>query len=265
MIQDSICAEFCNGLRVREVRNGYAISLPYKNFMGEELSFYALRETEDQFRIFDDGTTIPHLEAAGATLDNSTRSAAFGEILKEHQARYDENRGEIYRYVESEESLPRAVLDFAAALLRVSDLLFMIQERAESTFREDVRKQVFAALEKRAVISENEPVSDELSEITPDMVLRAEARDPVAFFIATSPIKLHEAIELHLMATHEYGVPLKVIAMIESDAVSFGRVRVRADNRLHGVLRFRDEEKAAIERLQREVLGWKAISRPQPH
>jgi len=234
--------------------------------MGEELSFYALRKEGEQFRIFDDGTTIPHLEALGATLDNSTRSAALTEILKEHHANYDDVRGEIFRYVESEESLPRAVLDFAAVLLRVSDLLFMVQERAENTFREDVRKQVYAALESRAVISENEPVSDQLYEITPDMVIRAENRDPVAFFIANSAIKLHEAIELHLMATHEYHVPLKVIAMIESDAMSFGRVRVRADNRLDGVLRFRDEEKAAIERLQREVLGWKVVSRQsRPH
>lgn len=266
MNHNSICQEFCDGLRVREIKDGYAISTPYQNFLGDELAFYALRDaTAGGFRIFDDGTTVAHLEAQGATLDNQTRNAALWEILNGHNAGYDDNRGELFMFVPSEDGLPRAALDFMAVLLRVNDLLFMIQERAENTFREDVRNQVITALAGRARIAEGEAVTEYLQEIIPDMVIRAEDRDPVALFIATSPTKLHEAIELHLMATHEYPTAIKVIAMLESDNSVPGKVRVRADNRLDAVLRFRSEEKVAMERVQREVLGWKAVSRQRPN
>ena len=266
MNHDSICREFCNSLSVREIRNGYAISTPYKNFLGDDLAFYALRNPEGEgFRLFDDGTIVPHLEAQGATLDNTTRLAALWDILNSYSAGYDDHRGELYMHVSGEQGLARAALDFMAIMLRVNDLLFMIQERAESTFREDVRNQVFAAFSGKANIVEAEAVTDDLSEIIPDMVIRAGERDPVALFIATSPTKLHEAIELHLLATHEHPTPIKVIAMLESDNSIAGKVRVRADNRLDAVLRFRSEEKAAIERMQREVFGWKAVSRLRAH
>jgi hypothetical protein len=145
-------------------------------------------------------------------------------------------------------------------LIRVKDLLLMVQERAESTFRDDVRALILSALSDKAEIKEQEPVSSELGEISPDMVLKAKDRDPVALFIATTAPKLHEAIELQFMATYEQHVPLKVLAMIESDSSIAGRVRVRADNRLNGVLRFRSEESIAVERVAKEVLGWQALA-----
>lgn len=266
MNQESLCRAFCGQLRVREVPKGYAISTPLESFPGEDLAFYAIKSGDDGgYRIFEDGTLVPHLEAAGATLDNDTRHDALTKILQDHHSCLDEYRGELFRTVRSGETLEEACLDFMSLLVRTKDLLLMVQEKAESTFREDVRALIISALADKAEIKEQEPVSVELAEISPDMVLRAKGRDPVALFIATTAPKLHEAIELQFMATYEQRIPLKVIAMIKSNSSISGRVRVRADNRLDAVPQFRSEEAIAVERVAKEVLGWQALVGSRVH
>jgi hypothetical protein len=266
MNQETLCKAFCDQLRVREIPQGYAISTAFESFMGEDLSFYALRNTgSDSYRLFEDGTLIPHLEAIGASLENEARREAFTKMLTEHRAAFDDYRTEIFRNVGSREALEAACLDFMSLLMRVKDLSLSVHEKAENPFREEVRELLLSMLSGKAEIREQEPVSAKLSEISPDMVLRATNRDPVALFIATSAPKMHEALELHFMATYEQRIPLKVLAVIETDSSIPGRVRVRADNRLNGVLRFRSEEIPATERVAREVLGWQATTPPQMH
>ena len=266
MNHESLCRAFCGQLRVREIPKGYAISMPFESFPGEDLAFYAIKSgDEGGYRIFEDGTLVPHLEAAGATLDNETRSEALASMLQEHRSSFDDYRGEFFRTVKPGETLEEACLDFMSLLIRARDLLLLVREKAESTFREDVRALILSTLADKAEIKEQEPVSAKLAEISPDMVLRAKDRDPVALFIATTAPKLHEAIELQFMATYEQRIPLKVIAMIESDSSISGRVRVRADNRLDAVPRFRSEETVAIERVAKEVLGWQAVVGSRVH
>src|SRR3546814_12153485 len=81
-----------------------------------------------------------------------------------------------------EDAVPRAAMRFVALLLRMDDCLLLTQERVASTFKEDAAKRVREALEGRAVIRENEPVSEALGEVTPDMVLETSNRSPVALF-----------------------------------------------------------------------------------
>lgn len=258
-MRDQICRAFCDDLSVREIENGLAIATSYEDITGERLSFYALKREHGSYRLIDNGLTIPFLEAAGATLDNENRRAALVQILKDHKADWDEHRGELAMSVANESALPKASLEFMALLLRVRDLLFLTQERVESTFREDVVRMLTEQIAGRAEIRENEPVDSDLSEIVPDMVLRSSKRSPVAFFIASSAVKVHEAIELHMLARYEIKRPLKVVAMLEEDTSIPARIRIRADNRLDAVPRFRSDEKHAIDRVVKEVLGSSAI------
>lgn len=156
-----ICKTFCESLRVRELQNGYAISTPYDTFVGDPLSFYAVRtDGTSAYRVFEDGTLIPHLEAAGATLENTSRHAALLQMLEEHGASFDDHTGELFRNVDDSDDLGAACLDFMALLIRVRDLLFMVQERAKNTWLEDARIAVRKALEGSASIREGEPVSE---------------------------------------------------------------------------------------------------------
>jgi hypothetical protein len=142
-----------------------------------------------------------------------------------------------------------------ALLLRLKDLLLITRERVESTFREDAIAAITERLQGRATIKREQPISEKLEDVVPDLVLQAPNKDPVAVFLATNEQKVNDAIYMHLVAMHEARVPVKVIAMLEDDA-SVGRsVRQRADNRLDAVPRYRRDERAAVDRIAREVIG----------
>jgi hypothetical protein len=259
MARDEICRAFCESLSVREIANGLAIGTSYEDVTGEPLGFYAIRQIDGSFRLMDSGLTIPFLESSGVSFDTENRREALAEILRQHRAHWDEDRGELAMSVSNEGELPRAALDFMALLLRVKDLLFLTQERTASTFREDVVRMLKDKIGERAKIRENEPVHGDLSEIIPDMVLQSGSRNPVAFFIATSPTKVHEAIELQMQARYEVQRPLKVVAIIEEESSVPIKLRLRADNRLDALPRFRSSEVDAIDRVVREVLGSTAV------
>src|SRR3546814_17426429 len=89
---------------------------------------------------------------------------------------------------------------FVALLLRIEEFLLLTQERVASTFKEDAAKRVREALEGRAVIRENEPVSEALGEVTPDMVLETSNRSPFALFFGTSAQRVNDAVFLQLAA-----------------------------------------------------------------
>ncbi|MCL4768346.1 MAG: DUF1828 domain-containing protein [Hyphomicrobiaceae bacterium] len=254
-MKDRICQAFCQDLSVREIDAGYAISVPYEDLFGDPIGFYAIGYGDGRYKLVDNGTTVAFLEAAGATLDSQTRSEALEEILSEYGAEYDHERGELYiPYLEVRE-LPRASLRFMALMLRLKDLLLMTRERVESTFREDAIAAISERLVGKAQIVRDQPVSERLEDVVPDLVLSAPDRDPVAVFLATNEQKLSEAIYLQMVARHEALVPVKVIAMLETDSSVNRNIRQRADNRLDAVPRYRRDERAAIDRIAREVVG----------
>lgn len=250
-----ICQAFCSDLSVNEMANGYAISTPYEDVYGDPLGFYAVRGQDGTFRMIDNGSTVAFLEAAGATLDSKTRLEALTKLLAEYRAEYDEERGELSVAHLRETDLPRASLNFMALLLRIRDLLFLTRENVENTFREDVINALTERLQGKATIRYQEPVAPGMADTIPDMVLEAPDHDPVAVFIATSDQRVNDAIYLRMVADHEALVPLTVIAMLEDDTSIARHLKQRADNRLDAVPRYRKDERAALDRVVREVMG----------
>jgi hypothetical protein len=254
-VKEQICKAFCNDLSVRQTDSGYAISTPYNDVYGDPIGFYAMLDQDGRYRLVDNGSTVAFLEAAGADLESKTRYDAFHEILSEYRAEYSEERGELAIPFLAEEELPQASLQFMALLLRLRDLLLITRENVESTFREDIIAALHQRFEGHAEVNPGEPVSPKLSEVIPDVVLRAPNRDPVALFLASTDHRVNEAIYLQMVAEHEAHVPVSVIAMLETDSSVSRMLRQRADNRLDAVPRYRKDERAAIERVAREVLG----------
>ena len=168
--------------------------------------------------------------------------------------------GEIYIDGVKRTELARKVLDFSALLLRINDLAWLSQERVKGTFKEDVRSLLRKEFEGKAVIKEDEPVLENLKDVTPDMVIKAEGRDPVAIFIAADDLKVWQAMHLRLIADYEQHVNLLVVAMLERDGVITSRVRQQADNRLDAIPRFENEPNAAIQRSRlKQVLGRQSV------
>lgn len=254
-LKERICQAFCESVEITDFDGGFAISTPYLDESGDRIGMYAVGAKGGVFRIVDNALTIAFIEADGAPLNTDSRKAALSRILTDYGAIYDEELGELAITGVVEASLPRAILDFSALLLRVRDLRMLATERVKSTFEEDVREALRAELEGKARITEDMPVSDALSEITPDMVFYAEGRDPVALFLATSEAKVWQATHLRLIADYEFRTPLSIVAMLDTESALSAKVRAQADNRLDAVPRYRSEPRAAIQRVVTEVLG----------
>lgn len=129
------------------------------------------------------------------------------------------------------------------------------QEHVESAFKEDAAKRIREVIGARAVIEEGEPVSSRLKDVTPDMVLRAKGRNPVAVFLANSPQRVNDAIFFQMAALYEVKQPIYVVALLERETSVSRDLRQRAANRLTTVPVYIGDEEAAIQRIEREVVG----------
>ncbi len=258
-LKEQICDAFCAGVEVRDFEGGLAIGTPYIDKAGDPIGAYAIGPNGGPYRLIDNALTISFLESDGVYLDNASRLEALSDLLREYGAQFDEEMGEIYIDDVSEAILPKAILDFSALLLRINDLIWLASDRVRGTFRDDLKELLRQEFAGKATIKEDEPVSPELDEITPDMVFVAEGREPVALFIATDESKLWQAMHLRLIADYEKHVQLSVVAMLERESVVSRKVRIKADNRLDATPRYEDEPKAAIHRIATEVLGRQAF------
>lgn len=129
------------------------------------------------------------------------------------------------------------------------------QSHVESTFKDDAAKRIREAVGTRATIQENEPVSENLTEVMPDMILRAPGREPVAIFFSQSAARVHEAIFLQMAALYEAKESVSVVALLEKETTLPHDMHRRARNRLGVVASWEGDQTAAIQRIEREVLG----------
>jgi hypothetical protein len=143
--------------------------------------------------------------------------------------------------------------------LRLSDFLLLREEHVESTFKEDAAKRIRDTVGSRARITEDDLVSHKLTEIRPDMVLRAADRDPVAVFFAQSAPRVYDAIILQMASLYEAKEPLSVIALLEAENTVSREMYKRASNRLSAVTFWNGDEVASVQRIEREVVGLGAL------
>ncbi|MHC2488922.1 hypothetical protein ACVII0_002714 [Sinorhizobium meliloti] len=254
-LKKDICSAFCHDVEVSHFNGGIAVSMPYSNYLGEKVGLYVIGPEGGPYRIIDNALTVSFLEAEGASLDSATRRSAFEGLLEIYGAAYDYDLGEVYIDHVDHDRLPKSILDFSALLLRLNDMLMLTQEHVANTFKEDVRAALRAELDGKAIILEDEPVSAGLAEIVPDMVFKAQNREPVALFLANSESKLWQAIHLQMIANYEARTPVSVVAMLENERIGSQKLRTQADNRLDAVPRYQGAQRDAIHRVVVEVLG----------
>ncbi|MGB8279163.1 MAG: DUF1828 domain-containing protein [Methylovirgula sp.] len=260
-MKEEICRAFCDEIRIKEVPVGLAVSTAFRRADGDSIAFYAIRNPIEPglVHLEDDGTTIPYLEAAGVDFDTQTREKAFAAILEEYGAQYDPDEALIRTPELPEPEVARAALGFAALLLRLSDFLLLSQEYIASAFREDAIKRIKEAVGDRATVAEDELVNSRLSEVRPDIVIRAANREPVAVFLAQSAQRVNDAIFLQMAALYEAHQPVSVIALLEADSSISAKLRQRASNRLSAVPIYRNDEDQAIQRIVIEAVGRGAV------
>jgi hypothetical protein len=260
-MKEEICKAFCDEIRIKDVPVGLAVSTALRRSDGDAIGFYVVRNplAPGMAHLEDDGATIPYLEAAGVDFETQTRAKAFAEILAEYNSQFDQDEVVIRTPEMPEHELARASIGFAALLLRLYDFLLLTQDHVESAFKEDAKKRIREALTGRARVDEDEVVSARLSEVKPDLIIRARSRDPVAVFLAQSAQRVNDAIFLQMAALYESEEALSVVAMLESDTSISNKLRQRASNRLSAVPVYRNDEGQAVQRIVREAIGTAGI------
>jgi hypothetical protein len=259
-MKQELCKAFCDYLTVRQVPAGLAVSTAFTFAETEPVGFYIVGpDGLSRYRIEDDGNTISLIEAEGIDLETPTRADAVQELLSEYGARYDAERGELVTASIAESEIPGAALKFVALLLRLQDLVLLTPERAASTFKEDATRAIRESLGTRADIKENEPIAEGI-EFPADLIIRAPNREPVAVFLAMSEQRVLEAVVAQMAVTYEAHMPCSVVALLEKDGSVTRKMRTRASNRLSAMPIFEGDQKAAIQRIEREVLGLRATA-----
>ena len=133
-------------------------------------------------------------------------------------------------------------------------MILLTPERAASTFREDAAQAIRAAVGDQAKIRENESISPNI-EFPADLVIEAENKAPVAVYLAMSEQRVLEAVIAQMAALYEAKVPCSVIALLEKDTSVSRKMLRYAANRLAALPIFQGDQKAAIQRIEREVRG----------
>ena len=256
-MKEALCRAFCGDLTLTDVPVGYAVSTTFLRDDGDSVGFYIVRDRQraDRFRIEDDGTTIPFLEAGGVEFSTETRSAAFTALLDTYQVEFDEDEMLLHTAVVNEAELPAAAMRFVALLLRVSDFLLLTREKVASSFREDAARLIRERIGDRATVAEGVAVSANLADNVPDMLIQAPDRRPVAVFFGSSQQRVYEAILLQMQALYEAKEDVAVIALLENDRVVTRDVLKRAMNRLETTLTFRGDELESVHRIERAAIG----------
>lgn len=254
-MKKELCHAFCNDIIVTPVSIGLAVSTVFKRDDGDRISFYVVDDENEFVRIEDDGATIPNLESAGVDFSTSSRRRALETMLSQIEGYFDEDEATIRTIAFPKSELPKRALDFVGVMIRMNDFLLLTQEKVASTFKEDATSRIREAVGPKATIREHETVSEKLAEVTPDLVIEANNRTPVAIFFGNNTSRVNDAIFLHLTAVHEIGVDVSVIALLENDNSIPSELRRRASNRLTTVPVFRRDEDAAVSRIVRESLG----------
>ncbi len=256
IVKDDLCKAFCDQIRVREVPAGLAVATDFDSPFGDPIGFYILGpDKSGKYRIQDDGQTLFKLELSGADIELPSRAEVFSELLQQYGYLYDDNEQTLESPALDVGAVAASALRFVAFLLRLQDLLFMVQERAANTFKEEVSRKLRDAIGGRAEVFDNEVVNEKLRDYPADMVFKKAGRVPVALFFGTSDQHLLEAILMDFAARYEAQVPCKIVALLEKENSVTQKHRQQAANRLSALVYYKGDEEQALKRIEREIIG----------
>lgn len=256
-MKDALCKAFCESLYVTDVPIGLSVGTGFKKAGGDNIGFFVRRSKRDPAlsRIEDDGTTVPLLEGSGVDFSEQTRAVAFAELMREAGADFDSDEGVLHtRYLRQEE-LPTAALRFVTLLVRMQDFMLVTRARVEETFKSDVIAAVVSRFEGRAEIQVGAPLSEELWETPPDIVVRPKTMLPLALFLATSNDRALEATVLDLKINRDRAVTARIMLVLAAEKPRAIKTRTRSLARELPSTVFPGREQAALDDMEVLLFG----------
>lgn len=246
-MKQEICKAFCDSVTVTELPCGFGISTTLFEIEGDPAGLYAVGpDSTGHWKLEDAGLLLPSLIASGYDLTTEQRKAALAAILETANAQFDEDGLEISTGPISKSDIPSHAVRLLVALVRVSDLAQMTADRVRSTFKEDVRAALAAALPETVEILENAPANDQIADLRADLVLRQAGRAPVALYLAQNDLSLVEAMLLRSETQAAGDDRPLVAALLERENAVSKHTRTRALNRLDTVAVYEGDQKQAL-------------------
>lgn len=248
-----ICDAFCASLDVRQVPAGYVVSTPYENADGDPLLVYFVKDERGRWRLEDDGTQVPLLEANGVDLSGKSRGDAFDALLDEYGVELNAHARTLCSPPLSEAELGPAAVSFVALLLRLQDLALLSPQIVRSTFREDALVAIHKAFDGRADVADQAELSPELGGQEADVVIRSPAAPPVGIFFATSEERALQALVVKMEMDKYRDIATSIILLLEYAKTNPVRPPTLglAMARLDAVVSFREAQHDTLARIAR--------------
>jgi hypothetical protein len=246
---ESICQAFCDSISLRKVPAGYAVTTPFLLSDGDPVVFFIIKSKSGLYRIEDDGTQVPALEASGVDLSAGSRADAFQDLLSAYSLSYDDDARVLCTAELKETDVAAASLKFIAAVLRLQDFMLLHPVIVRNTFREDAVAAIHEAFDGKVEVEENASISPQLAGYTADVVIGA--RTPIAIYLGTSNERALIALVVK-METEKYQiVPCRVLLLVERSKQNPLQEQTYslAQARLDGVHSFRGVEKDTMNRI----------------
>ena len=258
-MQQALENAFCSSFSVNAVPAGYAVSTPFLDRDGDPISFYAIEQDGEGYRLEDDSFYLGDLVGRGIDIDRGQRLSLLESIVEGAGAYVDLESYEILTETFGISDLPRRMVDFTSVLLRIRDVELITREVVASTFREDVASLLNQRFGEMAEIDGPGSALPNLPDFPTDFVLRPRGSDSdfVAVYTVTQKDRLNEALLLHQELRIRNDTRKSVVALVESRDSPLVRSTAfqRAQNRRLPLPIFRGDEDASIDVIEEKMFA----------
>ena len=254
---EDLCKAFCQPLALHSVPIGYAARTPFRRPDGDPITVYIRRDAEsldELYRLEDDGQTIGFLETSGVDFDTDTRFSALAEMLREHDAFYDQEEILLHTPYISPSKIPTEFVRFTSLMLRINDLLLLSPGRISRTFREDLIAIVKQQFGEEAVHL-NAAINAAMKDYIIDILVRSSDGLALAIYASTSESKALEALLFSRECRDQRLATVRSMLILESAKPR--DIRTRTLSRVMNsdiLLASMDGEEIAIKRKMQESL-----------
>ena len=204
----------CDQVRVEaEGVDRYRVFTPFLFEDGDHL-VVVMKHEDGRWVLSDEGHTFMHLTY---DLDEKDlRSGSRQKIISNALAAFSvvDRNGELVLSIDDDQ-YGDALYSYVQALLKISDVSYLSQERVRSTFMEDVHKFVQEHIPEGCVQSDwHDPTHDPDSRYTADFMIESES-GPILVYALSNDDRVSNAT-INLLMFEKWGLKFRSIGIFES-------------------------------------------------
>jgi len=213
-LEREIKEKICNQVRlVPEGLDRFIVHQPFHFDDGDHF-VVILKQITGEWIFSDEGHTLMHLQYDDIDLSRGTRASILDATLRAFSV--ENHDGEFLIRV-PDERFGDALFTFLQALVKISDLEYLTQERVRSTFMDDVRALVEEFVpDGRRLFQYHNPVHDPDMNYKVDCRINRLSKPNFLFFIGNDSRCQNATIVCHQF--EKWGVPFRATGIFENQS-----------------------------------------------